>query len=294
MTDQHRGAFGEYGGESAGFIDRAFRERIVLAAVTIPPASEEDTELGLDELERLVDTAGADVVDRVVQRRSAPDPATYIGTGKAEELREVAEAAEDLLAHGAAGAVAGVQQAGIEFERPGLAFDHGDESRMRLAPVRLLARAGLEGKEGTHPYHLSLSERKRVALASVLAMETPIVVLDEPTTGQDARGVALIGRVVGEIAAEGRTVVAITHDMDFCAENFDRVLVMAGGRVIADGTAEQAFAQLDALAEAHVEPPQLERLRTALGWPAPVSTVDEFVAQLKSRRGPCWCAAPGC
>ncbi|MGN6503512.1 MAG: heme ABC transporter ATP-binding protein, partial [Pseudolysinimonas sp.] len=90
--------------------------------------------------------------------------------------------------------------------------------------------------------------------------------------------------VVGEIAAEGRTVVAITHDMDFCAENFDRVLVMAGGRVIADGTPEQAFARLDALAEAHVEPPQLERLRTALGWPVPVSTVDEFVAQLKSRR----------
>lgn len=157
-----------------------------------------------------------------------------------------------------------------------------DEIEQRVTAA--LARAGLEGKEDTHPYHLSLSERKRVALASVLAMETPIVVLDEPTTGQDARGVALIGKVVGEIAAEGRTVIAITHDMDFCAENFDRVLVMAGGRVIADGTAEQAFAQLDALAEAHVEPPQLERLRTALGWPAPVSTVDEFVAQLKSRR----------
>jgi len=144
-----------------------------------------------------------------------------------------------------------------------------------------LKRSGLEGKEGTHPYHLSLSERKRVALASVLAMETPIVVLDEPTTGQDARGVALIGDVVGELHAEGRTVVAITHDMDFCAENFDRVLVMADGKVIADGDPEHAYAQLDALEEAHVEPPQLERLRSALGWKTPVSTVDEFVAQLK-------------
>ncbi len=98
-----------------------------------------------------------------------------------------------------------------------------------------LKRTGLEGKEDTHPYHLSLSERKRVALASVLAMETPIVVLDEPTTGQDARGVALIAKVVAELHGEGRTVVAITHDMDFCAENFDRVLVMADGKVIADG-----------------------------------------------------------
>jgi energy-coupling factor transport system ATP-binding protein len=149
---------------------------------------------------------------------------------------------------------------------------------------RSLARSGLVGMEDTHPYHLSLSERKRVALASVLAMETPVVVLDEPTTGQDARGVALIGKVVGELQADGRTVVAITHDMDFCAENFDRVLVMADGKVIADGDPEHAFTRLDALTEAHVEPPQLERLRTELGWKDPVSTVEEFVAQLKKHR----------
>ena len=94
MTEQHRGGFGDFAGEDRGFIDRAFRERIVLAAVTIPPATEDDTTAGLDELEQLVDTAGADVVDRVVQRRQAPDPATYIGTGKAEELRLAAEAAD--------------------------------------------------------------------------------------------------------------------------------------------------------------------------------------------------------
>ena len=147
-----------------------------------------------------------------------------------------------------------------------------------------LHRAGLDGMEDTHPYHLSLSERKRVALASVLAMETPIVVLDEPTTGQDARGVALIGDIVGELQAEGRTVVAITHDMDFCAENFDRVLVMADGKVIADGDPHQTFTQLDALADAHVEPPQLERLRAELGWHDPVSSVDDFIAELKQHR----------
>lgn len=149
---------------------------------------------------------------------------------------------------------------------------------------RSLTRAGLAGMEDEHPYHLSLSERKRVALASVLAMETPIVVLDEPTTGQDARGVALIGEVVGELHGEGRTVVAITHDMDFCAENFDRVLVMADGRVLVDAPPAEAFTRLDALEAAHVEPPQLERLRTALGMPDPVTDVEGFVAQLKSRR----------
>jgi energy-coupling factor transport system ATP-binding protein len=159
-----------------------------------------------------------------------------------------------------------------------------DKAEIEQRVTDSLHRSGLDGMEDTHPYHLSLSERKRVALASVLAMQTPIVVLDEPTTGQDARGVALIGDVVGALHDEGRTVVAITHDMDFCAENFDRVLVMADGKVIADGTPEQAFTRLDALAEAHVEPPQLERLRIGLGWKDPVSTVDDFVSQLKKHR----------
>jgi GTP-binding protein HflX len=71
-------------------IERAFREKIVLVGVTIPPATAEDTEASLDELSLLVDTAGADEVARVVQRRRTPDPPTYIGKGKAEELREVA------------------------------------------------------------------------------------------------------------------------------------------------------------------------------------------------------------
>ncbi|MBO0730369.1 MAG: GTPase HflX [Acidimicrobiaceae bacterium] len=72
-------------------IERAFREKIVLVGVTIPPASEDDTELHLDELALLVDTAGADEAARVLQRRDHPDPATYVGRGKAGELREVSE-----------------------------------------------------------------------------------------------------------------------------------------------------------------------------------------------------------
>jgi GTP-binding protein HflX len=70
-------------------IERAFRERIVLVGVTSPPETVEDTEAHLDELALLVDTAGADVVERVLQRRESPDPATYVGKGKAEELRQV-------------------------------------------------------------------------------------------------------------------------------------------------------------------------------------------------------------
>ncbi|HEY3485939.1 MAG TPA: GTPase HflX, partial [Ilumatobacteraceae bacterium] len=70
-------------------IDRSIRERIVLVGVTLPGGDEDQTDASLDELELLVDTAGADVVARVVQRRDAPDHTWYIGKGKAEELRQV-------------------------------------------------------------------------------------------------------------------------------------------------------------------------------------------------------------
>jgi GTP-binding protein HflX len=75
-------------------IERSFRERIVLVGVTIPPATEEESEASLDELALLVDTAGADEAARVLQRRDRPDPATYVGKGKVEELREISQAVD--------------------------------------------------------------------------------------------------------------------------------------------------------------------------------------------------------
>lgn len=91
-TETHRGAFGDFGGDAGGgLIERTFREKIVLVGVTLPGASDDDTEQSLDELALLVDTAGADTVARTVQRRDAPDPATYIGKGKAQQLRELCD-----------------------------------------------------------------------------------------------------------------------------------------------------------------------------------------------------------
>lgn len=89
--DSHRGGFGEYGGTTTGLIERTFRERIVIVGLTLPPGDDDQTRRSLDELELLVDTAGADVVARVLQRRNKPEPGTYLGTGKAEELRQLAD-----------------------------------------------------------------------------------------------------------------------------------------------------------------------------------------------------------
>ncbi|MDQ3691763.1 MAG: energy-coupling factor ABC transporter ATP-binding protein [Chloroflexota bacterium] len=120
-----------------------------------------------------------------------------------------------------------------------------------------LEATGLHGDEGTNPYDLGQSRRKLLALASVLAMRTPVLVLDEPTTGQDARGVERVRGVIEAVAAEGRTVIAISHDMRFVAETLQRVIVMREGRIILDGEASAVFAAdaWEALTSTHLEPP---------------------------------------
>jgi GTP-binding protein HflX len=90
--ESHRGAFGEFGGESTGLIDRTFRERIVLAGVTLGRSDQEATDASMDELARLVETAGADPVARVLQQRDSPDRATYVGKGKVMEIKTVSVA----------------------------------------------------------------------------------------------------------------------------------------------------------------------------------------------------------
>ena len=89
--ETHRGGFGEFAGEERGLIDRSFRERIVLAGVSLEGVDREITESSLEELARLVDTAGADTVAQIVQNRQTPDKATFVGNGKAQEIRAVSE-----------------------------------------------------------------------------------------------------------------------------------------------------------------------------------------------------------
>jgi len=156
-----------------------------------------------------------------------------------------------------------------------------EKKRVEEYAARAVEMVDLEKSLDHHPYDLSPGERRRVALAAVLAMDTPIVILDEPTTGQDFAGVELVGRVVEELKSRGKTVVAITHDIDFCAEHFERTIVMGGGRVLLDGPAREVLARADVLAESYVEPPQLIRLAARLELGSAPLTVEEFVAGLK-------------
>jgi len=166
-----------------------------------------------------------------------------------------------------------------------------DEAAIEAAVAQALARLDLEAVADSHPYDLSPAQRRLVALAAVLAMETPIVVLDEPTTGQDAAGTALLGRVIADLKAAGRTVITISHDIDFVAEHFPRLIVMAAGRILADGPTEWVLAQTGLLAQAQVDPPQLVRLAVALGLPGVPTTVDAFLdlwVRTRQRDGAEW------
>ena len=130
-----------------------------------------------------------------------------------------------------------------------------------------LGEVGLEADAATNPYDLGASRRKLLALASVQAMGTPVLVLDEPTTGQDLRGVEIVRRVIENANSAGRTVVAISHDMSFVAESFDRVVVLRGGAVILDGTPASAFAEAswEELRSTYLEPPLPAVMGSRLG-----------------------------
>ncbi len=136
----------------------------------------------------------------------------------------------------------------------------GLESRLARELVgRALELAGLASVRTVNPYDLGLSVRKLVALASVLAMEPPALVLDEPTTGQDGPGVARIGGIVDAYRRAGRTVIAITHDMEFAAGHFERIVAMREGEIVADASPAEIFV------------PGREALLASTGLAAPVA-----------------------
>lgn len=128
-----------------------------------------------------------------------------------------------------------------------------------------------------HPYDLGLAQRKLVAIASVVAMDTPYIVLDEPTTGQDHPGTEKLGRLVARLAAAGKTVIAITHDMEFASSHFARIIVMAQGQVIIDGTPYEVFSRPADLEKAAVEAPQIARLGELLGLDERVLNEEDFL-----------------
>jgi energy-coupling factor transport system ATP-binding protein len=140
---------------------------------------------------------------------------------------------------------------------------------------------GLTDQRQTNPYDLSPTWRKMVALASIIAMDTPVLIFDEPTTGQDAASIERIGQIVQVLAGRGKTIITITHDIDFAADHFDRLIAMGQGKILLDGPLVEVIAEIEILASTYVDPPQLTRLGRQLGLP---QIVYEPVGFLKAYR----------
>lgn len=157
-----------------------------------------------------------------------------------------------------------------------------DGERVQASVQDALVLTELSDKTETNPYDLSVTWRKMVAIASVISMDTDIVIFDEPTTGQDAVNIARISNVVAELRKRGKTVITITHDIDFCAENFERVIAMSQGKILLDGKADEVLGQEQVLATTFVDPPQLTRLGKRLGFKKTVRNQAEFLAALEN------------
>lgn len=154
------------------------------------------------------------------------------------------------------------------------------ETRVQAA----LERCGLASFADSHPYDLPPWQRRWVAIASVLAMQAPIIVFDEPTTGQDAAGLSRLAGLLDELRRQGISVIAVTHDVDFAAAHFSDLVLMAQGQVMARGDSN-VFSEMGVVEQAGLDAPQLMRLSRLLGWEELPATESEFLALYRARKG---------
>jgi energy-coupling factor transporter ATP-binding protein EcfA2 len=146
-----------------------------------------------------------------------------------------------------------------------------------VAPV--LEELGLAGVARRHPYDLPAPLRKLVALAGVLAMRPGVLVLDEPTAGFGAAARGMVVTALRRRLAEGITVLAVSHDLEFVAETAERIVVLERGRVAADRPAAALLRDAPALEGLGLRPPTPVRIGLALGLPeAPVREADVVAA----------------
>ena len=128
-----------------------------------------------------------------------------------------------------------------------------------------------------NPLDLGYSGRKMIGFASAIAMDTPIIVFDEPTANLDAGEIALLEIILHGLHEEGKTVLLISHDMDFIAENSDRVILLHDGRIISDFLIHQFFEHTELSSRYGVIPPQIVRLGKGLNFSQVSLSADEFL-----------------
>jgi len=134
-----------------------------------------------------------------------------------------------------------------------MTLHHKSKEEAEKKAMELLARVNLADRADAYPSQLSGGQKQRVAIVRALAMEPDVMLFDEPTSALDPEMVGEVLEVMKELAHEGMTMVVVTHEMGFAREVADRVLFMADGKLVEEGTPEALFGN-----------PQSERLRDFL------------------------------
>ncbi|MUK87597.1 ATP-binding cassette domain-containing protein [Ornithinibacillus sp. L9] len=158
-----------------------------------------------------------------------------------------------------------------------------DDQEARHNAISALKKVQLDDKLDTNPYDLSLSERKMISIASILAMNTNIVIFDEPTMGQDFAGKEKLKEIIWDLRDQGKLIICILHDMDFAAEVFERTIVFNQGNVLADGPSREVFKQKNILQQAHLEQPSITQIANELGLDGNYLTDEELIQALKEK-----------
>ena len=149
----------------------------------------------------------------------------------------------------------------IEFGPKNLGLNF-EEIKERVTKAAELLKITEYLKE--HPYNLPFSIRKFVTIASVIAMNPDVYIFDEPTAGQDVKALKQLGNLIKTLRDSGKTVIIITHDMEFVIQNFDRVIVLANKSKIADAQKSQVFWNYEILKKSMLKQPCASQLSNAL------------------------------
>jgi len=144
----------------------------------------------------------------------------------------------------------------------------------------LLTALDLERYESSSPFVLSGGERKRVALAEILVWDPKHVVMDEPTIGQDYLQKDKLRQFIIQLVSQGKTVVIVTHDVEFVAECKPRIVLLSKGRIIADGQATKILTDEKLVAQSSLVMPQISVLmRNLKEFDFPLDIIDAYVAR---------------
>jgi energy-coupling factor transporter ATP-binding protein EcfA2 len=151
--------------------------------------------------------------------------------------------------------------------------DHEVQHRV----AQLLARFNLGTCAEANPFTLSWGQKRRLSVATMIALDQPILVLDEPTLGQDRQNVDALILLLQQLHQQGTTIILITHDMELVADVAHTVAVLHQGQLLYHGTTRHLFTQPNLLAEAQLDLPALAHLSHQLHRPD-LLTVADWVA----------------